>query len=73
MYYIVDWVDLVNVYVIFGDGVVEGFKEIGILFDRVCLLIVEMSSVGSLVIGEYIIRVVEMVKNYKDFVVGFIS
>lgn len=54
LYYIVEWVDLVNVYVVFGDGVINGFKEVGLLFGKVCLLIGEMSFKGILVIGEYI-------------------
>lgn len=73
MYCIVDWVYLVNVYVVLGDGVIKGFKEIGEFFGRACFLIGEMSFVGSFVIGEYIKAVVEMVKIYKDFVIGFIS
>lgn len=73
LYYIVDWVYLVNVYVVLGDGVIKGFKEIGEFFGRACFLIGEMSFVGSLVIGDYIKVVVEMVKIYKDFVIGFIS
>lgn len=73
LYYIVEWVDLVNVYVVFGDGVINGFKEVGLLFGKVCLLIGEMSFKGILVIGEYIKVVVDMVQVYKDFVMGFIS
>ena len=73
LYHIADWADLVNAHAIPGDGVVEGLKEIGTPLDRACLLIAEMSSAGSLATGEYTTRVVEMAKNHKDFVVGFIS
>ncbi|XP_068714452.1 uridine 5'-monophosphate synthase-like [Montipora foliosa] len=73
LYHIADWADLVNAHAIPGDGVVKGLKEMGTPLGRACLLIAEMSSAGSLATGEYTTRVVEMAKNHKDFVVGFIS
>ncbi|XP_078343465.1 uridine 5'-monophosphate synthase-like [Oculina patagonica] len=73
VYHIAEWAHLVNAHVVPGDGVVKGLKEIGASLGRACLLIGEMSSAGTLATGEYSKAAVEMAKNHKDFVIGFIS
>lgn len=73
LYHIAEWADLVNAHVVPGDGVVKGLKEVGAPLGRACLLIGEMSSAGSLATGEYTKAAVEMAKEHKDFVIGFIS
>ncbi|CAO2631644.1 Uridine 5'-monophosphate synthase [Lemmus lemmus] len=50
---IASWADVVNAHVVPGSGVVKGLQEVGLPLHRACLLIAEMSSVGSLATGSY--------------------
>lgn len=73
LYHIADWAHLVNAHIVPGEGVIKGLKEVGAPLGRACLLIGEMSSAGTLATGEYTKAAVEMAKEHKDFVIGFIS
>ncbi|CAH2304991.1 Uridine 5 -monophosphate synthase [Pelobates cultripes] len=53
IYRISSWSDVVNVHAVPGPGVVQGLREAGLALGRGCLVIAEMSSQGSLAVGDY--------------------
>ncbi|KAK6191441.1 hypothetical protein SNE40_003130 [Patella caerulea] len=73
LYRISDWAHVINAHSVPGEGVVKGLKEVGLVKDRACLLIAEMSSLGNLATGDYTVATIKMAEENKDFVVGFIS
>ncbi|CAH2304989.1 uridine 5 -monophosphate synthase [Pelobates cultripes] len=73
IYRISSWSDVVNVHAVPGPGVVQGLREAGLALGRGCLVIAEMSSQGSLAVGDYTKEAVKLAENYPDFVFGFIS
>ncbi|XP_051786971.1 uridine 5'-monophosphate synthase [Erpetoichthys calabaricus] len=73
LYRISSWSHIVNAHVVPGPGVVKGLREVGLPLNRGCLLIAEMSSQGSLAVGDYSKAAVKMAEEYSNFVFGFIS
>ncbi|CAG0912746.1 unnamed protein product [Notodromas monacha] len=70
-----DWADIVTVHGIAGSGTVEGLKTAlpeEMLQERAVLLIAEMSSDGSLAVGDYSKGVLEIAEKFPDFVMGFV-
>lgn len=82
IYEIADWAHIVNAHPLPGPGVVEGLKmmaeerKVGPYdYDdlRGCLLVAEMSSKGNLITKEYSKSALEMAKDHRPFVCGFIA
>eukprot|EP01135_Chromosphaera_perkinsii_P008601 Nk52_evm43s1401 gene=Nk52_evmTU43s1401 len=73
VYKISEWSDIVNCHIVPGPGIIDGLKEVGLPKKRGLLILAEMSSKGSMAVGEYTHKAVELAKANKDFVIGFIS
>lgn len=74
---IAEWADLVTIHGIMGPGILEGMRQVlaerGLLERRGILIVAEASSHDNLINGEYTNRMIEMAKNNKDLVTGFIT
>ncbi len=70
---ICDWADIINAHILPGPGIIEGLKEIGEPRDKALLLLAQMSSQNALISPEYTQKCIDYAKQYKDFVIGFIS
>ncbi|XP_047125245.1 uncharacterized protein LOC100199154 [Hydra vulgaris] len=73
IYKIRDWADLINAHGVPGDGVLLGLKEEASGYDRGCLLVAQMTSLGALTNCGYSDAVVQMAERSSEFVIGFIS
>lgn len=76
-----EWADLVNVSILGGEGIVEALDKVitqnkGSCFQeqqRGLLILAEMTSRGSLAVGEYTARSMDVAKKFPASVVGFVA
>jgi orotidine 5'-phosphate decarboxylase subfamily 1 len=73
IYRIVEWADLVTVHAIPGPGIIAGLKGVLEGRERGILLLVEMSSKGSLADMAYSKAALKMAEENADFVTGLIT
>ncbi|KAF9476509.1 orotidine-5'-phosphate decarboxylase [Pholiota conissans] len=70
---IASWSHLTNAHPVPGPSIIKGLSSIGLPLGRGLLLLAEMSTKGSLAVGEYTEAAVRMARQHRDFVVGFIA
>jgi orotidine-5'-phosphate decarboxylase len=73
---IYDWAHIVNASVLAGEGIIDALVqtiEQGEERDRGILILAEMTSKGSLAVGEYTRASVEIAKKHKGHVLGFVA
>jgi orotidine-5'-phosphate decarboxylase len=73
---IYDWAHIINASVLAGEGIIDALVqtiEKGEERDRGILILAEMTSKGSLAVGEYTRASVEIAKKYKGHVLGFVA
>ncbi|VVT55714.1 uncharacterized protein SAPINGB_P004701 [Magnusiomyces paraingens] len=81
VYKIVQWADITNAHSVPGEGIISGLREAaheyieanGNKTDRGLIMLAELSSKGSLAVGEYTAQTVAMARRNLDFVFGFIA
>lgn len=73
---IYDWAHMVNASVLAGEGIIHALAQVienGEERDRGILILAEMTSKGSLAVGEYTRASVEIARKHKDHVLGFVA
>jgi len=73
IYKIASWSHITNAHAVPGPSVVSGLASVGLPLGRGLLLLAEMSTKGSLAVGEYTKSSVRMALDNPEFVVGFIA
>jgi len=71
IYHIADWADIINAHTIVGPGIIEGLKKVN--KNSALLLLAQMTPSGNLFTPEYAMKSLEIAKEHKDFVIGFIG
>ncbi|WVR07925.1 orotidine 5'-phosphate decarboxylase [Kwoniella sp. DSM 27419] len=71
---IASWSDLTNAHPVPGPGIIKGLATVGQPLGRGLLLLAEMSSAGSLAVGDYTRQTFQMARAAgREFVIGFIA
>ncbi|WVQ84772.1 orotidine 5'-phosphate decarboxylase [Cryptococcus sp. DSM 104549] len=71
---IASWSDLTNAHAVPGPGIIAGLAAVGQPLGRGLLLLAQMSSKGSLAVGDYTQQTMDMAKTAgREFVIGFIA
>ncbi|MCJ1313423.1 orotidine 5'-phosphate decarboxylase [Agyrium rufum] len=71
-----EWAHIVNASVLAGDGIVEALTKTGTddefpyVGDRALLILAEMTTKGSLAVGEYTKASIESARKHSQFVIG---
>jgi orotidine-5'-phosphate decarboxylase len=71
-----EWAHIVNASILAGEGIIQALDQIvqdGSIPDRGILILAEMTSKGSLAVGEYTRMSVEIARKYPQSVMGFVS
>ena len=71
-----DWAHIVNASVLPGPGVIQALDETIVtanVADRGVLVLAEMTSNGSLAVGDYTKASVDIARQYSRSVIGFVS
>jgi orotidine-5'-phosphate decarboxylase len=71
-----DWAHIVNASILAGEGIIQALDQTikaAATHDRGILILAEMTSNGSLAVGEYTKASVEIARKYPDSVVGFVA
>lgn len=70
---IAEWADIINAHTLPGDGIIHGLKEGCQGRDIGLLLLAQMSSQNNLFSQDYIKKTIQLAKDNRDFVIGFIA
>lgn len=76
VYKIARWADITNAHSVPGAGIVKGLEEAARETTdavRGLIMLAELSSKGSLAVGEYTQKTVQIAQQNKEFVFGFIA
>ncbi|KAG2013545.1 orotidine-5'-phosphate decarboxylase [Coprinopsis cinerea AmutBmut pab1-1] len=70
---IAQWSHITNAHPVPGPSIIQGLASVGKPLERGLLLLAEMSTKGALTKGAYTNSAVQMAREHKDFVIGFIA
>lgn len=74
-----EWAHLVNASVLAGDGIIEALSQTGTSEqfpysgERGLLILAEMTSKGSLAVGDYTQASISSARKHQNFVMGFVA
>lgn len=74
-----EWAHIVNASVLAGEGIVQALAQTANAADfeyrgeRALLILAEMTTKGSLAVGDYTKHSIEIAKRNKNFVIGFVA
>lgn len=73
VYKIAQWAHITNAHPVPGPSIIQGLASVGVPLQRGLLLLAEMSTKGTLASGSYTDAAVQMARQNKEFVIGFIA